>query len=124
MNLQRGFMRLWIVGAVLWVGAGIWMQFPDWQANWDGTVQRQAEERSEMQLRLQRDCGDTASPNWRMTSQCDSALARVEMEAYAPSFQPPWKMAAVLFAGPFGILLVGNIIAWIARGFRQKGNPS
>lgn len=124
MNLKRGFLRLWLVGVVLWVGVCGWMQFPDWQANWDGTVQRQAEERSETQLRLERDCGDTASPNWLMTRQCELAVTRAEMEAYSPHFQPPWEMAAVMFGSPLGILVAGEIIAWIARGFRRKGSPS
>ena len=120
-NVTRGLFRLWIVLSTVWVvgiGALIWKDvFPSFQklkiaGDHFGVVHVCA--------RIER----TNEQVLAWISNFDVAQLKSLPEGFCldydkkPSINERFTKASFAFAPPFALLLLGIVLAWVARGFR------
>ena len=105
MNFTRGFLHLWIVVSVLWIGGVGLVELPKWQQGFRlwGT--------KPLTMADLGDCRNTDCSVEKMLLGYDAA-ARADQKS-------PLELTANLVGPPLGLLTLGFIIAWIARGFRR-----
>lgn len=110
MNWRRGFLRLWCVVAVLWIGAASLIVFPEWKdAPWTPPPPFKAESCENM---------NAENMNAETINRCDWEKF-LEDFSNTRSVTTRVDMIAWLFGPPLGLLALGVIVTWIARGFHR-----
>lgn len=136
MNWRRGFLRGWVVFAILWILLSGWSTFEKW-ASYSDTVQVKGDcwdRLAKWQDGTPLDGWDAVandSPSGSSDKDQWRAKVRIELvkcEAAKPLMQrvviratDVWSefkgALPVIFAPPFALLILGSLFYWILRGF-------
>ncbi len=117
-NFRRGFFRLWVVLGVVWVLGCAWLAFQLQPGVIDPV--KWAEQHASFTAECKRD-PQPQSIACRMADLFERLplpVTSVEQQQNAIAYHYG-KWAVVAIGGPLGVLLLGCIVGWIARGFRR-----
>ncbi len=99
-NWRRGFLRLWVVFSVLWIGGMVWMLLAD-----------------DRIPSLSNSCSELL--NFKV-DEPGEYLTEPDVEACEASWRKKWLALINILLVPFVLLAIGLTIGWIVRGFRGK----
>ena len=135
MNWSRGFFRVWVVIACLWIGAASVISYSDWQRSLsrEREIQRQPQPspaaiKSAPPVQSMSEDGPwkdypIVAPENRKPDPFER-IAAEDRAAETAQWVAQWRWHLVetyLYAGllpPLALLGAGLVIRWIARGFR------
>lgn len=127
-NWRRGLTRLWLVLAIIWVGLVVWIMRPDKDAQSYWTLRGLDETYIADEVRVDPErC--TRADGSVMDACMEAERRRAAMnrdfmnEALARKNDSlsNMRLAAILVVGPvLGALLLGFVLAWVARGFSSR----
>ncbi len=106
MSWKRGFLRLWIVFAVLWIGVGGWWEAKEWQEA------REEVARQETKKDLCKNSQDRV--------KCEGIAEFLRSYAEKQSVDTLVEAAEIVFGPPLALFTIGMVIAWVIRGFRKR----
>ena len=103
MNLKRGFFRLWLLLAVLWVGATVWSFYDDllerpWTLNWASCS------------------APVESGPFTGFVDCGPNSDGVQVRALSNR----WFAIKMIGVPPIATFLLGCALLWVGRGFRTR----
>lgn len=111
MNWKRGFLRLWAIIAVVWIAGALEARKP-----WRDVGYLLAEAPTVAVQQVPEDETE-ASELARLRLEAQHLRAEARRQAAPDNLT---QSAAFVFAPPFGLLIVGWLVVWVGRGFRQE----
>lgn len=111
MNWKRGFLRLWTIIAVVWIAGALEARKP-----WRDLGYLLAEAPT---VAMQKVPEDETEAFELTRLRLEAQHLRVEARRQAAPNNLA-QSAAIMFAPPFGLLIVGWLVVWVGRGFRQE----
>lgn len=117
-NIRRGLFRLWFVLCVVWVLGCAWLAFQLQPGVVDPV--KWAEQRASFTA----ECKSDPQPQSIACKMADlferlpMPITSIEQQQSAIAYHYG-KWATVAIGGPLGVLFVGGVVGWIARGFRR-----
>lgn len=105
LDFKRGFFRLWIAAALLWIGAVLIIEYRD------TAIPSLTRSCSELLGFTLDSTGKKLGPT--AVAECDQVWREERI-----------KIASVTLGPPFACLLVGLLLAWIVTGFRRREGAS
>ena len=105
MDFKRGFLRLWLAAALLWIGAVLVIEYRD------TAIPSLTRSCSELLGFTLDETGEKLGP--KAVAECDQVWREERI-----------KIASVTLGPPLACLLVGLVLAWIVTGFRRREGAS